>query len=406
MIAGAGITNSTDFDAGFKRNYNDGTDAMKVQQNLNAKLWSLFEVSPLKPSGQGLYTPIVMQGNETAGSIWENEGFPDPDPIVPVQPVIYSKTFVSPFQVTGKSIDLSASDKVAFARSLDSQQKDNMGRSLSGLNRQAMGTGTGQVTLANGAGSASTSLVVDDPHAFRVGMYVDIWTAVAGTKQVAGIKINTVNLSTKTLTLASAQTWSDNSIVVMRGAFDGATSTSYKEMMGFRGIADTSTYSTTFEGQSVTTYPQWQGNVIAAGNVPVSQDLLQQSINRSAIIGDDVPDTLLSNYGQARTYINQEIAKTEYEPGEIKGGNITLQWGNLKWLVNPTYPIGEIGFMVKKGINKFQVRDLHISDLPGQTLYQIQGRHAIGGYYNYEGNIGTWKRNNQTRLTELTEPTL
>ena len=367
-------------------------------------MWGMVKTSPLKPSPQGIYNPVVMQGNEAGGAIVENEGFQDPDPLVPVQPSITSKLVVWPFQVTGSVIALSETDKVAFARGLDATQEDNSGRMYSDVNRQWMGTGTGQITLANGAGAATTALIVDDPLPFRIGMRIDLWTAIAGTKQVLGVVVNSINIATSTLTLASAQTWSDDAIICKKGVLDGVVSGGpYKEIMGWRGFCDTTTFSTTFQGVSASTYPQWRGNVVSAASGPVSQDLLQRTYNRGPIVGGETADTLFSNYGQARTYLNTQLSQTRYEPGEIKGGNLVLEWGALKWVVDHTAPIAEVGFMVKSGVEKFQVRDIHLSNLPGQTLYQIVGRDAVGGYYRYQGNIGGWKRNNQSRLIDLTE---
>ncbi len=399
-----GLTLTT-FDGAFKRNYNEGSDVLIKQQNLNAPFWGKIEKSPMKPSAQGVYNAVVMQGNENGGAINETEGFQDPASIVPVSPSISSKTVVWPFQVTGKAIRLSENDKVAFAQALDSQQQDNLGRMYSDLNRQIQGTGTGQITLANGA-FTSTALVVDDVFSFRIGMLIDGYASLGGAKEISGIAITAINYTTSTLTLASTQTWSDNCIIAKKNVLDGVTSSANaKEIMGLRGIIDTTTYSSTFEGVSVSAYPQWTGNVVAAGTAPVSQDLLQRTYNRGAIIGGRAPTTLRSNYGQARTFLNTELQKTRYEPGTIKAGNTVLKWGPMEWMVDFTAPINELSMLNMDGIKKFQTRDVHLSDLPGQSLYQVQGRDAIGGYYCYEGNAGTWKRNDQCRLTELTEPT-
>lgn len=402
--AGTG-TNLTAVDGAFKRNYNEGSDVLIKQQNLKAPQWGKWKVSPLKPSPQGIYNPVVMEGNENGGAINEEEGFQTPGSILPVQPSIKAKLVVWPFQVTGSVIRQSETDKVAFAKGLDMQQQDNFGRMYSDLNRQSWGVGTGQISLANGAGSPSTSLVVDDPFGFRIGMYIDIWTALptaGGTKQVSGVKITNINYSTFTLTIASS-TWSDNAIICKKGVMDGMPADG-KELTGWRAIADTTTYSSTFEGVTVSSYPQWVGNVISASTAPVSQDLLLRTFNRNAIIGGTIPDTLVSNYGQPRTFLNTELQKTRYEGGTVEAGNTVLKWGALTWVLDFTYPMFELGFMNSAGIEKFQTRDVHLSDLPGQSLYQVVGRDAIGGYYVYQGNMGTWKRNDQGRLIDLTEP--
>ena len=399
------MSDLTSFLGSFKRNYSEGSDVLKVQQNLKASFWGTIGVSPLKPSAQGIYNPVIMSGNENGGAIAEKEGFQTPGSVDPVQPTISAKLVVWPFEVTGSLIRQSETSKVAFARGLDAQQKDNLGRMYSDLNRQAWGTGTGQITLANGAGVATASLVVDDPFQFRKGMKIDAYASIGGAKEIDGIEVTAINRSTSTLTLASVQTWSDNAVIVKKNILNGVTAPNYKEIMGWRGIADTTTFSTTFQGVAVSSYGDWTGNVVDAASAPVSQDLLQRTYNRAPIIGGEIPNKLCSNYGQARTFLNTEIQKTRYEPGKVEGGNTVLKWGPLEWMVDHTYPIGEIGMMRSEGIQKYQTKDVHLSSLSGQGLYQNVGFDSIGGYYAYEGNIGVWKRNDQCRLTTLPEPT-
>ena len=400
-------TNLTNLAGALKRNYNDDSQVMIEQQNLYAPFWRKMSVSPLKPSGDGIYSPVVMRGNERGGAIFENEAFKTPDSVLPIQPRIQSKTVNWNFEITGKAIRLTETDKVAFGKAVDEQQKDNMRRMMMDLNRQSNGTGTGQITLTNGAGVGTNLIVVDDIFPFRDGMHIDVWDAIGGVKEVSNATIVNVDYDTFTLTVTpGGQNFSDNAIVVKENILDGVgVGGPFKEVMGVQGICDVNQFSTTFQGVDTTQFPIWTGNVIPGGGAPVSQDLLLRTKNRIAVIGGDEPDILKSNYGQARNYQNTELPKTRYEPGVVKGGTVVLKWQNLEWIVDWTYPIGEVAMLASKHIQKFQTRDMHLSDLPGQTLYQIVGRDAVGGYYIYEGNIGTWKRNSHGRLTELLEPT-
>lgn len=401
-------------DAIFKRNYNEGSDVLIKQQNLSAPQWGKWKKSSLKPSGQGIWNPVIMEGNENGGAINENEGFQQPGSLVPVQPTITARRVVWPFQITGSVIRQSETDATAFVRGLDAQQKDNLSRMYADLNRQSWGTGTGQISLANGAGSATYTLVVDNPYPFRQGMLIDAFVTLGGAKQINGAKIANIDITTSTLTLvtsgypgttAGPYTWSDNAIICKHNVCDGVTSVAdAKELTGWQAICDTTTYSTSFENIPVSTYGQWQGNVISAAGAPVSQDLLQRTFNRCAIVGGSTPTKLVSNYGQARNFLNSELVKTRYEGGEVDAGNVVLKWGTMEWMIDWTYPIGELGMMNEDGIQKFQTSDVKLSDLPGQTLYQVVGKDAIAGYYIYEGNLGAWKRNNQARLIDLSEP--
>lgn len=62
-------------------------------------------------------------------------------------------------------------------------------------------------TLANGAGSSATALIVDNSYPFAVGDSIKIGSGSAVT-------ISAIVYSTHTITLAAARTWSDNDAVI------------------------------------------------------------------------------------------------------------------------------------------------------------------------------------------------
>lgn len=397
------MSNTQTLDGIFKRNYDTRSQVLEEQQNLKTYTWSKIKVSPLKPTPQGIFMPVTMSGNESGGAINESEGFQNSESLNPVQPQILSRLVVWPFTITGTAIQLSETNKQAFATSLDAQQKDNLGRMMSDLNRQCLGKGTGQMSLANGAGVASTTLIVDNALPFRRGMKIDSYVSIGGAQEINGAEIKAVNYTTKTLTISPAQTWSDNTIIVKKNVQVGAP-TSGKELSGTQAICDTTAFSSSFEGVPVASNPEWVGNVVQAGGANVSQDLLQQAAYRGMAIGGNKPNFLISNYGQPRVFLNTELQKTRYEPAEVKGGHTVLKWNDMEWLIDKDYDINEIGMYDLNHIEKFQTKDIHLAQDTGSTLYQIVGYDMVGGYYRYYGNLGSWKRNAHIRLTELNEP--
>jgi hypothetical protein len=401
------MSNAVQLDAIFKRNYDTGSEVFASQQNLKAFFWNKIKVSPLKPTPQGIYMPVTMSGNENGGAQNEDESFEDPGTMNPQQPSIKSKLVTWPFQVTGTAIELSESNKQAFAAALHAQQKDNLNRMFSDLNRQSLGKGTGQLSLANGSGSGVTALIVDNPFPFRRGMKIDAFASLGGAKEIDGVQITAVNYTTSTLTLAVASTWSDNAIIVKKGKRDGVLSGAIgKELTGTQAICDTTVFSTTFQGLAVASNPEWQGNVVSAGTAPVSHDFLHRVLNRARIVGGGDPDTLISNYGQARVFLGSELTKTRYEPGSVKAGATVLKWMDLEWLIDKDYDFNEVGMYDSEYIQKFQTREPHLSKLTGLTLYQVGGFDKVGGYYSYYGDMGSWKRNANARGTDLTEPAI
>lgn len=393
----------------FKEIYHEGSDVFKKQQNLTSPFFDKIKKSPDELGPDGTFNSVTMSFDYSGGAQNENGTFDDYEGDNPAKPKIVPKLMTYPFEITGSVIALSKTNKQAFGKAMDYTMKNRYSVGFYDLERMAMGTGTGQMSLANGAGSAVTALIVDDVTPFRVNMYIESFATIGGAKEIGvtiPAKITAIDIGTRTITLSVAQTWSDNSIICKKGKMDGVTSlANSKEMLGIRGLVDVSTFSTTFEGLSTTTYPQFTGNVVAAGSTPISHDFLQRLFNRAPIVSGEEPDMLLSNYGQARNFLNTELQKTRYEPGEVKAGATVLKWGKFEWMVNNNCPQTEVYFLNMGEINKYEVKALGLSDLPGYSLYQIQGKDAIGGYLVYRGNIGTWGRNRQCKGTELTEPT-
>lgn len=387
----------------FKINYDSGSQVFAEQQNLKNYSWNKFPVSSMKPTPKGINMVVSMSGNELGSAINENESYNDPDSLNPVQPSITIRRTAWPFKLSGTSIELSETDKQAFATSIDAQQKDNLSRMFSDLNRQALGKGTGQMSLANGAGAPATALIVDNALPFRRGMKIDSYVSIGGAKEINQATITAVNYSTNTLTISPAQTWSDNSIIVKWKVQDGAP-TGGKELSGAQAICDTTIYSTTFEGVPVSTNPEWQGNVISASTSPISQDLLQKALNRGRAIGGAEPNLLISNYGQPRVFLNSELQKTRYEPEDVKAGHKKLTWNTLEWQIDKDYDLNEVGMYDTKYIEKFQTKDPHLAQHDGKVLARTSGKDEVSGYYIYYGNLGTWKRNAHIRLIDLTEP--
>jgi len=384
----------------FKTIYGPDTQAFKEQQNLMAKSFAKIPVYDEKPSPQGNTMVVTMSGNESGRAMNEYESMDDPESINPVPATVLPREFLSPFMVTGRAIALSESNKQAFGKMLDKQFKDNLNRGLSSLNRQCLGKGTGQMTLANGAGSAATALIVDNAIPFRRGMYLDSFATIGGAKEINHALVTDVNYSTNTLTISPAQTWSDNSVIVTSKVQD-APPTGGKELTGLQAICDTTAYSTTFENIVVANNPEWKGNVYDASAAPISQDILQKSLDQGMIVGGASPNLLISNYPQARSFKNTEIQKTRYEPTKIDAGATTLRWNELEWVREKDYDLDEVGMYDTNEVFRIQVGDLALDDTGGVTYSKVNGKNAITGFLSYYGNMGTWKRNAHIRVTNL-----
>jgi len=399
------IAISTDFQAAFKEVYGTGSDVFNNQQNLKAKFFKELEVGAEKPSALGIITPVTMTGNEAGRSINEDENYESPGLWNPQRPVVMAKEFIAPFSLSGKSIELSKTDKQAFGVSTNEIMKDTLARAHSQINRQAWGVGTGQMSLVNGAVVAAADVVVDNILPFRRDMKIDIFASVGGAKEADARTITSINVATLTLTLDAAVSVSDNGVIVMSGVLDGAPAGG-KELSGFRKCCDTTVFGSTYENLSAVTNPEWRGNVVDAGAVPVSQDLMQQTLDRVWLIGGGEPKLMVSNTGIRRSFLQTEVQKSRYENSKIDSGYTVLKWNDLTWVVDKDHELGEISFIDKNHFKRYETRPMHLIDDDGNTVLRVSGRDAIAGQYRYIGDLGSWKRNAHGRLTNLTDPLL
>lgn len=399
------MSNTTQLSAIFKEVYDTGSQVFEAQQNLKAPSWKRIKKSPYKPSAQGVQMPVSMSGNENGSAINENQGFQTPGSLNPVRPTVLSKLVVWPFEVTGSAIRLSETDAQSFANALDAQQKDNMGRMMSDLNRQTLGTGTGQMALLTANVVANNVITVDQITPFRRGQILDIYVAFGGAPVEVAFTVTAVDFDNSQITVDRNITANAGEAIAKTTVFDGAPADG-KELGGLRLICDDGTIAATYEGVAIATEPEWVGNIISAGVAPISQDLLQRTAYRQFVVGGNDGDLLISNVGQARNFLNTETVKVRYRAEEIKGGHDVLTWNTKEWVIDKDYPFGEVGIYDSNYVERFENKDVHLSQLDGNSVIRIQGFDKVAGYYVYQGNMGSWKRNAHARLIDLTEPAL
>jgi hypothetical protein len=387
-----------------KRNYGGGSKLF--QQNLKAYMWGELETSPDKPAGEGFFHMTYIRGNESGGAINEDEATADPQSPQPIQPIVTAKVNHWPFSFTGKAVAVSDSDKYAFASAIDSNMQDAQARAMSDKNRQTFGNGIGTLTQVNGAVSASATIIVDNVQYMRVNQLIDIFDVVGGTKEAAGRKIMTIDIGTNTITVDLAVTVSDNAVIVKKGVQDNPPADG-KELTGLQKIVDTTTEGVTFQGVNRSTFPEYQSNVIDAGAVPVSQDLLQRLMNRIMIVGGENPNLIVSRHGVYRTFVNATITQTRYQDDKLKAGHVTLTWNGLDWVLDKDCQTGTVYFLNTNPqyLAKYVVRDTDLADEDGKTVNKLPGFDKYYGYYISYDNIGSRKPNNQGKLINLIEPT-
>lgn len=385
-----------------KRNYGKGSAALKNMQNLKAAFIDHLSTSDEKLSGDGFFIPVNVNGNESGRASNEQETFADAQSATDVQFRILPKTNFCPFQLTGLSMDVAVASPDSYARSLRRQMDDNTARFHSDRNRQAWGTGTGQMTLINGTVTASTSVIVDSVQYFRENMRIDGYASLGGALEFSNRRIVSINRTTKTLTLDLAVTATDNGVICKTGVLTNAPS-DYKEFFGVQAIIDTTTYNTSIQNVSKSTYPVLQSTVIDASSAPVTNAMLQ---NLETSIEDacelDIIETW-SDRAQRDSYITllTPLKRFVNDDAMDSGKRKPIEHNGNPWHVDKDCPANQIFKFTKDTIQRFVLTEPDIVDRDGATIRALPNSDIYQGYYKSHENTGSLRPNGGGKIINL-----
>lgn len=372
-----------------KRHYSSGFVA--AQQNFDPDFLSTLTKATEKMGGEdaAFRFPVNLQRSQNGGAQNENETFRDNATATRKQATIGAKVNIWAVEITGLAMNMTESQVDAFASGLEAEFEDKLASFKKDLNRQYFGTGTGTLSLANGAVAASTSVIVDSVQYFFPGMKVDIYNSAGTVKQAAGIAISSITESTLTLTMASAVTCDDNGIIVRQGIKDSAA-TDGKELMGLYGISDDGTEFTTFQGLSRSTYDIWKGSITAAGGATITNDLLQRAIDKGERRSGRKIDSIISHRNQRRQYLSlvtpaKRFTGTEKMDSGMPGG---LDWNGMVWNVSHDCQRDVVYAFPKKDVQRFEAHAIKLDDTEGKTIHRISRTDTFEAYYKHYGNMG------------------
>lgn len=374
------------------------------QQNKAAFLYKMLPKSIYKPKGTGFYPAVSVAGNQQGGrAITESEALPTAGNETVVQFTISPKVLAWVVQITGLARAVSEGDEASFATGLIRQLDEALENFIKDLNRQAYGNGQGTLAVKSGTSTSATQ-TFDDVIYLKPGMVVDSYDSTGTTRGNNSATISSVDRANNQATFSAAITLTDNDILVKEEILVSAP-TGGKEIAGTKLIIDDGTEATSFQGQSRTTYPLLEGNVISAGSVNLTNDLLQRAADEVSIVGDGRIDFLIMRHGQRRKYLDITVEDKRFLADKLDRGYQYLFWNGLKIYIDVDCPKNEIIGITQKYLERFEVRGIHLADDDNAILKWNGTADIFLAYYRAYTNLGSLKPNAHFRLTELNEPT-
>ncbi len=388
-------------------------EKIEDQQNRQYITWSMIQKAPEKPSGLGFFGSVLLAGNqEGLGSQNELENLRQSGSQRTQQFQINNKILTDTIQFSGLSLDLAKTNVESFANTLTFQIEESMTDAFKELNGQLFRDGSGVVArLAAIAAPGATVLTFNNVQYIKQFEKLDIFDAATNTVlEVDGGQVIDINIVTNQVTLSApipvALAVND---FVYRTKVHTAAPVDGKELGGLRLAVDDGTVSATYEGIPRTgagAFPNWRGNIVNAGAVNLSNDLLQRTIMRMKVAGSAEPDMLVAHPQQTRKYLDIVTPLKRFDKtGNLDSGYTKLEWNGRPWMEDTDCPADAIYMINKKYFRKYEMRGLSLDDQSGQTLKWNPGFDGFIAYLKYYGNLGSQRPSNLARLENLVVPT-
>lgn len=190
-----------------------------------------------------------------------------------IQPYAALKFAFLTFGFTDQALSLAAnSGKQAIAAAFSMELDSGMFTAKKHMNRIFHGAGTGKLALANGAGIATTALVVD-------GCPSEPATGGRHTKYLAagqyisfdgGTAVEIASVDSFTgVTLSAVATWSDNAVITLANA---------DEPMGLAGHIDDGTNVATYQNLLRSSYPNMKAQVNDTAGALAEEDMIDVTV--------------------------------------------------------------------------------------------------------------------------------
>jgi len=262
-------------------------------------------------------------------------------------------------------------------------------------------TGTGILAQVNGAVTASTSVIFNNPTyigQFRVGQYIDIYNGA--TKQVDSIKIVDVNFNTNTLTMASAVTCADNAYIYKEDTKDAMFD-------GLFSIVN----NTAFQGLNPATSGEafWQAVTVDGGTAALSEAMIDDYIYQATNKGTGVaPRLLMLNWNTQKKMKSLLLSdRVINDPVTVKNGfkiaqSIATNFGNIPYMTNRFWQTNTIMGLDTSAIHQFSFVPFTWKKTGGNILRPLPGKLDSEALFYVWFNFATDLRNVHSKLTNYT----
>ena len=429
------------FDAVLKIDYEK-----TIQEQINQKtpLLDMFQkqdAHELDATGKQVQYPVHVSRNSGAMSRGEDENLPTAGKQAWAELQVKPKYTYGRIQLTGQVIKQSLNSKGAFTRAMKAEMDGLINDISNYRNRILWGYGKAVLCAANSEpDGSSATITVDRPlgvgtqatngnRYVNVGDYIAFVQPAASNYAIRGTKsylVSAVSADGTTITNSTGNfeaAVADNDLIVKAygavasglavsdtdcGGTNG-TDVDIRVPMGLLGLVDDTTYITTLQNISRSTYSQWLSYVLSSAG-SLSLDMLQRCIDVVDIKGGGGVDYLATGHDTRRAYLALLEANRRYMGGDLRtpdGATVAaklkdITYGTIPMKVCKHAPAGVMVGVDSSLMNRWVWSEGHWDDTDGNILHRVSNKDSFEAFYKIYDNFSTDRCNAHFRIDGIT----
>ncbi len=312
--------------------------------------------------------------NTSAGPVADNAALPAAGNQSYTESIIPQKYLYARIQISGPT-QTASKGAGAIANALAAEVNHAKSDLAAQLNEQMFHGGN--LSTANGAGSSSTALTVNDNiHYFKVGNKIKIGSNAVST-------ISAVVVATKVVTIAAAITWSDADTILAADG-NGAT-TSF--LSGLRQAVDDGTFQDTYQSIQRSTNSFWDATIVdktsAGSPVALTEAMIREAVTAGQKAGGR-PGLGITQFEGIDKYESLLQSESRYVNAEkIDGGFTAISFRGIPLVGDKDAPDNTIFFIDTDAISLYVSKDFGWS-----PVTPVSGYDAIESVLSIYGNLG------------------
>lgn len=358
--------------------------AICEQFNSRTEYLAQFERNSENVEGLEVVLSLHVGRNQGIGARQELEDLPAPGNQGYTKQRVNLKYNYAQLQISGPLIRAAKTERGSWLKPIESESKGAVTDLRMDVERQLLGTSDGVIAatgVTTAAAAVVTTATTTQIRQIKKGMVIDIGTVANPTAVVQGAVVQSVNTTTKVVTINSAVTTDATHRIFRRG--NGGSGANQRELTGLQTIVDS---TGTLFGVDPTVYPEWASYELDASSATISDALVEQLIDEVDIASPDgVPNYAVTDHVQARKYAatltgQRRFVNTLDLKGGFKGIEIGTGSGSLTLSTLRDAPVQTLFALNTDHITQDEASDWEFMDEDGSVLTRIQTGNGKDGY--------------------------